>query len=359
VLSGVAVLALGVAATVSFLLPPRPGEARPPEVAPAEQVRTAQRITLGRRSLLGKHRGEARGLAFGGRRFASVGADGMARVWDLARPQAPPVELDNHEELNCVALSPEGRWLAAGYRNSSAVHLWDLDNPRKELRSIGDASGPWSLAFDPSGRRLAVGSGNRLQVIHLDDAGRETSRQTLRGEPDEPWAVTGVAFTPDGKHLAATSFKPGAYFLDGLTLQRVDSFPISSGEVLYAGVALSADGKRMAFARKHEQRRLHDLFVWEPASGRPPRLLTTEKDNAAISTLAFAPGGRQVAHAGTHSGPVKLHDLERAESLAFPTGASANVTALAFSPDGLLLAATCTEGSVLTWEVVPAARQDR
>src|SRR5262249_25489435 len=71
VLSGVAVLALGLAAAVSFLLPPRPGEARPPEVAPAEQVRTAQRITLGRRFLLGKHRGEARGLAFGGRRFAS------------------------------------------------------------------------------------------------------------------------------------------------------------------------------------------------------------------------------------------------------------------------------------------------
>jgi len=96
--------------------------------------------------------------------------------------------------------------------------------------------------------------------------------------------------------------------------------------------------------------------VWEPQTDRPPRFVTQETDGAVISALAFAPGGRQIAHAGTHGGPVKLHDLVTGQSVSSATGNHGNVTGLAFSPDGSLLAVTCTDGTVLGWDVVPAGR---
>jgi WD40 repeat protein len=363
VLAGLAVigvLALGLVAAISSLFPSRPGETQPQPPAPERaRIPVGQRITLKPCITLGTHQGEARGLAFGGRRFVSVGADKVARVWDLDRLKAPPRIFQHAEELNCAALSPDGKWLATGNQNSTVVHLWDTDAPEKERGTIRDASGPWSLAFHPSGRRLAIGSGDRLQVIRLDADAREIGRQALQTRAGELWVATGVAFTPDGRYLGAVTFKPGAYFLNGSTLEKVDSFAITPREVLVAGLTFSADGKRMVFARKHEQRGLHELYVWEPGTGRPPRVVTSEQGGAVISGVAFAPGGRQVAHGGTHGGPVKLYDLETGESLAYPTGDNGNVTGLAFSPDGRLLAATCSKGSVLAWEVVPDGRRDK
>jgi hypothetical protein len=51
-----------------------------------------------------------------------------------------------------------------------------------------------------------------------------------------------------------------------------------------------------------------------------------------------------------------LHDLVTGQSVPHATGAHGNATGLAFSPDGRLLAVTCTDGTVLGWDVVPAGQ---
>jgi hypothetical protein len=361
-LTVVVVLAAGGTALGPYWFRSRPEESQKPpateETRIPEELRVPvrQRITLGPCITLGTHKGCARGLAFGGQYFASVGADKAACVWNLNRRKEPPRIFQHPTELVCVALSPGGEWLATGWVDDKIVRLWDTATG-KELESIRDASGPWSLAFDPTGRRLAIGSGNRLQVIDLDADGKETDRKVLQTGA-ELWVVTGVAFTSDGKRLGAATFGPGAFFLDAGSLKRIDVFAIGREERLFAGLSISADGKRIAFARKFEQYPLHELFIWEPTTGQPPRLVTTERGNAVISAIAFAPGGQQVAYAGTHGGPIKLHDLESGESVAYPIDNNGNVSGLAFSPDGRLLAATCSSGNVLLWEVLPAGGQD-
>src|SRR5262249_49930273 len=160
-----------------------------PDAPEGPRVPVGQRIALGPRLNLGTHQGEARGLAFGGQRFASVGADRAARIWDLRHLKAPPRIIRHVTELDCVALSPDGEWLAAGKREGETVGIWDAATG-KELGTIRDASGPWSLAFHPAGRRLAIGSGNRLQVVGLDADGKETGRRVLQAGAGEVWAVT-------------------------------------------------------------------------------------------------------------------------------------------------------------------------
>jgi WD40 repeat protein len=139
--------------------------------------------------------------------------------------------------------------------------------------------------------------------------------------------------------------------LDGATLEQIAFLP--SPLELFGGLSFSADGKLMAFANKSAG--AQELFLWEPQSGQSPRFVTRETGGAVISAVAFAPGGRQIAHAGTWGGPVKLHDLVSEQSQSHATGEHGNVTALAFSPEGRLLAATCSDGSVLAWDVVPAS----
>jgi hypothetical protein len=356
VLAGAA-LALGALVTVgilvaasAFFFPPPPAPL--PQQPPPARFADGQLVKLVPRPPWGKHEGEARDLAFGGGRFASVGTDKIAQVWDLDRPQADAKIFSHPHELSCVAISPDGKWLATGYIEDRVVRLWDLQTG-KELATFDcklfGKHGAWRLAFHPSARRLAVGTGGDVQLIELDAAGQESKRRTF---PERQWVVRGIAFTPDGRYLGTTSYEPGAYLLEGTTLEKIAFQPSPKGVELYAGLSFSPDGKRMAYARKIAG--AQELLLWEPHTDRVPQFLTRETDGAVISAVAFAPGGRQIAHAGTHGGPVKLHDLATGQSASYPTGEHGNVTALAFSPDGRQLAATCSDGSVLAWDVVPA-----
>jgi hypothetical protein len=342
-LAGAVVLVVGLIGAIGYFLARSPGDRKEHPLPPP--FPQGQRVTLQARLLLGKHDGEARGPAFGGRRLASVGADKLARVWDLDHLEVAPRIFKHEHVLTCAALTPDGKRLATGNLDGTIVSLWDVDTG-KEIGTIKDASGPWSLAFHPSGRRLAIGSGNQLQLIDLDADGKESKRQRL---PGEQWVFTGVAFTPDGRHLGGTTFKPGAYLLDGATLQEIAFLP--STEEIFAGLSFSADGRRMAFGKRMADTS-QELQLWDLKSDQQARCVTVETGGAGICAVAFAPGDRQIAHGGTFGGPIKLHDLVSGQAQLFPTNVNGNVYGLGFSPDGRLLAATCSEGSVLAWDVV-------
>jgi hypothetical protein len=116
----VAVLVLGLVTAIPFLLPGRPEESQSDESRPQPPIPQGERITLGPCLPLGTHQGPARDLAFGGRRFASVGADKIARVWDLDRLKAPPGIFKHSEELTCVALwMPPARRVAGWHCGAS------------------------------------------------------------------------------------------------------------------------------------------------------------------------------------------------------------------------------------------------
>ena len=64
------------------------------------------------------------------RRLASVGSDGTLRIWGLATKTSQSIRISN-EELHSVAVSPDGRYVAAGAGNApgqrkNPLYLCDL-----------------------------------------------------------------------------------------------------------------------------------------------------------------------------------------------------------------------------------------
>jgi WD40 repeat protein len=96
------------------------------------------------------------------RRLALIGAGGQPEIWDLvtghqvAGPGAMPTGIPL---MGIIALSPDGNWLAATSGRSSevAVGMTGGQPVRFTLPDEATAARAWSLAWHPSGDRLAVG----------------------------------------------------------------------------------------------------------------------------------------------------------------------------------------------------------
>jgi hypothetical protein len=83
-----------------------------------------------------------------------------------------------------------------------------------------------------------------------------------------------------------------------------------------------------------------------------PRTFTS--GTAAVSSLAFAPGGGTLASANI-DGSVKLWNVDGSGSVTLPGSSGKRVTAVAFSHDGKMLAAGRAQGGALLWHVATPA----
>ncbi len=119
--------------------------------------------------------------------------------WPLAMPRGRVVRAS--APAQAVLFGPDGRRLVAlmADRAIRTVPLFPGEESRTLFASGVETPELFSMAADPSGRRLAVsGFGGRLVVVGLDGA----SAETLEGFP--PQSLVGrPAFSHDGRLLAA------------------------------------------------------------------------------------------------------------------------------------------------------------
>ena len=152
-------------------------------------------------------------------------------LWDVAtRQRLMQVPLPvNEGGVSSVAFSPDGKTLAAGYSvndlGGGGVVLWDVATRQRLMEAplpVNEGS-VLSIAFSPDGKTLAagyigvVGSGSDGGVVLWDVATRQRLMEAPL--PVKEGAVFSVAFSPDGKILAAGYSAIGG---DGVVLWDVD-----------------------------------------------------------------------------------------------------------------------------------------
>ncbi|MFF0205827.1 trypsin-like peptidase domain-containing protein [Streptomyces sp. NPDC005017] len=306
-----------------------------------------------------KHMGSITTLAFNpdGSLVATGSDDQQVELLDARGTGLPIGEpLAGHVgSLTGLVFAPDGRTLASA-ADDGTVRLWDPELLRPRETAMDDGSQQvLSAAFSPDGEILA--SGSATLAVHLWDprTGRP-ARASLTGRMGKAFSV---AFSENGSTLAATSDVGPAWLWD-TTSWRPTGPPL---EGAIGAVAFSPDGQLLATGDTDLNRFdvQGDVQLWDTATHRALEpLLPAHRPGGGtyplghrgrVHALAFSPDGKVLA-SGSGFGEIQLWDVAGRRALGEPmTDHSGDVTSLAFSPDGKRLASGATDGTVRLWDV--------
>jgi WD40 repeat protein len=321
--------------------------------------------------------------------LAAGTADGKVRLWNVSNPSAPQAigtTSSSGGEVGEVAFGAQGSVLAAGTSSGSVV-LWHVTGsagpvqyPRMPLSAGGGVTG---LSF--SGSTLAASGGDQVRLWTVKaGTGKKDKGASATAGPALSVAATAVAFSPDGKSLAAGT--PGATQVWDLATRAVTaSVPASKPvtTVSWAGtqrlaagteagtialialptpvltpgnspasVAYSPDGGAVVVGGASVQ-------LWDTASHA---LLATQALPAGTRVIAAAFSGSAGIAVALSDGTVQLLNGKtlKPEAKAFPvTSKPGPAVSVGFSSSGALLATGAADGTVRLYDTSDPAKPHR
>jgi WD40 repeat protein len=231
----------------------------------------------------------------------ATGRSSDATLWDATSRQTRPLDirLDRPNDTRGhgwnLAYSPDGRQLAAVsgvLRVYDAATLEEIPVPAVPSRRLTN-----SLAFTRDGTTLATGHDERpKKVVRLWDSSTWQVRKELTGATA---TIDALAFSPDGRHLAACSGT-------ALLVWDVPSGDLVVRQVANAqhckDVAFSPDGRLLALARNDASIRFWSTAGWSEVAAYDWQV-------GPIISLAIAPDGMRAA-GGSGKGKIVVFDVD-------------------------------------------------
>jgi WD40 repeat protein len=243
--------------------------------------------------------------------------------------------LELPSNLGSFAFSPDGRTLLTADRKTG-LDFWDVPGKR-HLSSVPGLTVSEKARFDqavylPDGQGLAVATRDR--VFFTDRHGLRTTRAPITQGASQPRKL---AINANGQRIAVAWSGGG-----GITVHDA-----ASGALLArfkdSTFALSPDGRWLAVQENAD-------IVLLPIASATPRIVLGRHGGAGATALAFSPNGSMLAATFHNHTAVVLWDVARRTQFATLRGHRERVLDVAFSPDGEWIATGSLDYTARIWE---------
>lgn len=229
-------------------------------------------------------------------------------------------ELKVASPIEDITFSPDGNFL--GVATHAGVQVWQITNHQHQLLvSIKDAYGP--IAWSPGGHYIATAMVNHTIGVWQVNTGKLYAR--FEGHTA---AIRDLAFSPDGTLVASASLD-GSIRVWSIQERKLVHILSDQAEYFYT-VAFQPDGQVIASSGSD-----FIIRLWNMHNGI--RLRAIQADSSVTNSIAFSPDGETIA-AGGQAFAVTLWRVQDGHELRAFEGHTDYVNSVAFSPDGTLLA---------------------
>jgi len=269
-------------------------------------------------------------------------ARGVIRAGLLSLSNVGGALRDHGSKVASAEFSHDGKFIVTRTMDNK-VRLWDVGT-KKVIKELGENSGSNSATFSPDGKLIAAGGMDG--VVRLWDATNGTPVRELKGHTAQ---VHRAVFSPDGNYVVSVS--------DDNTV-RV--WKVTTGEAFKVLRGHTAAVREITFSpdQKHFATEADDekAFIWSLDSdqGKEVNGLTGTKP-----ALAFSPDGKLLATEGgpgTELGalpdgdfPVTVWDVEKGKEKFKLRGHQDYIASASFSPDGNAIVTSSGDNTARLW----------
>lgn len=276
----------------------------------------------------------------------SGGTDHTLRLWDISSGRCLHTFTGHTEEVNTIIAVPDGAY-AVSSSSDKTLKLWQLKNGRCLRTFKGHEGEVVTVAITPDGGFIV--SGGDDNTVRLWNLTNGECLRILKGHKNQ---VNTVALTPDGRYALSGG---GKWKYDDRKDHEHDYalrlWDLSNGHCLRTfeghtdtvnSVSISTNG-RLAVSGGKDGR----LRLWDLASG--DCLNTSEWEIEDIDVVNISPDGRFVICA--RGATLQLWCLNTCEYLFTLADHEADVSAVAFSPDGCSVLSGSRDNTLRLWEL--------
>jgi WD40 repeat protein len=293
-----------------------------------------------------------------GETLASGDLSGNIRLWDPTTGKERPLPIGDRYSLQTVAVSPAGK-TAATLGEARVIRVWEAATG-KHLCQLTAENSSWSscpsLLFLPDGHTLVEARDNKNLTFWDTRTGKQ-----VRKIHHKAGEIVSFTTSPDGKRIAVWSWKKDSAIAllevsTGKALREVE-VPHDSrwrNAKIVARIGVAPEANILAASRGRT------IQLWKLHTGDKLRSFRASEDE--VAALAFSPDGKLLAsgekeewYSGSHSTrwdwTVRVWDASTGKAV-LSIAQKRQCNSITFSPDGRLLAAASKYGSIRIWEVM-------
>ncbi|MFM7098508.1 MAG: c-type cytochrome domain-containing protein [Gemmataceae bacterium] len=294
-----------------------------------------------------------------------VGGHHEITVWDIDGAKLEKRIHTRARRSMAFIFLPDGKLVVAGGRpgEEGDVRAYDISSAGKVVDGVAILDGVndkkimlkqlldtddevLCLALSNDGKKLAAGGCDRLLHVWDISSGIENAKLEQSIENHADW-VFSAGFSPDGKLLASSSRDKTAKVWNLASKESLATFPDHQNPVY--GVYFKADGKNCYSAGDDKQLRLFGLEG--DRAGKQVRVIGAH--NGQILKVAGNEKANLIATGGADNS-VKTWNAESGAAVKSFVGLSDQVLSLAFNKDGSLVAGGAWNGEVIIWKTSDA-----
>jgi WD40 repeat protein len=283
--------------------------------------------------------------------LASGGSqDGQIRLWDVAAGKELALLAEFETQVSMVRVSPDGKTIAcSGFTLSDpdrdgVITLWDATT-QTESATFTAKNGLTDIAFSPDGKFLAAAEYAKKRV-DLEPLSEVTiwnlkTKQVVKRIPNRCGTMSRLVFSPDSKTLAVAGYNAAQILQAAHRIALYDTAKWSYLRSCFGhtrrifGLVFMAKGRQLMSCGSDGT-----LCKWDPATGVRKAVIATKSGNT--SQLTISADGQRFAIVAKSAEVVRVNAVRHTPGILASQSATKTtsaVGALSFSSDGKNLAA--------------------